>query len=255
MEYSFSYGGPNVKTDPSPLVQEPAPDVIGCILSGGQSRRMGGGDKTLKIIGGDGRNGVTMLDHICANFRPQVKRLILNANGDPARFGAAQFPITPDPEGVAAGPLAGVLAGLDWMATNAPRAHWLASIPGDTPFLPGDTVSQLANATRSAKHTIALARSEGGVHPVVALWHVSLRADLHAFLCSGENPKVFAFVNRHPHVAVSFPCQRIGNRDIDPFFNVNEPEDLRTAASIYAAMSQSRSAPPLTQAPIRRIPC
>src|SRR5215468_9810541 len=144
---------------------ETAP-VIGLLLAGGLSRRMGGGDKCLRLLGGE-----TILARIITRVRPQVQRLLLNANGDPARFAAYDLPIVADSVEGFAGPLAGVLAGLDWAAANAPDCPWVASVPTDAPSWPAVRVARLREAAEAGAD-MACAASAGQSHPVVGLWHV-----------------------------------------------------------------------------------
>ncbi len=161
-----------------------SPPVVGLLLAGGQSRRMGGGDKCLRLLGGE-----TILARIIARVRPQVHRLLLNANGDPARFAPYGLPVVADSVEGFAGPLAGVLAGLDWAAAKAPDCPWVASVPTDAPFLPPDLVARLfAAADQGAE--MACAASGGQSHPVVGLWPVRLRGDLRRALTVEQIRKV-----------------------------------------------------------------
>src|SRR6185436_2052358 len=144
-------------------------DVTGVILAGGLSRRMGGGDKGLLELAGR-----PMLAHVVCRLRPQVGAILVNANGDPARFAPLGLPVVPDTVGGFVGPLAGVLAGMRWSAVNAPDARWIVTAAGDAPLLPGDLVAQLAAAVASRPGAIALAQSHGELHPVIGLWPVAL---------------------------------------------------------------------------------
>ncbi|MBD1546714.1 molybdenum cofactor guanylyltransferase MobA [Roseibium aggregatum] len=195
--------------------------VLACILAGGQSRRMGGGDKTLIDIGGK-----SMLAHIIDRLSPQTERIILNANGDPSRFADFGFPVVADPVGDYAGPLAGILAGLTYARDHAPQVRYVVSVAGDTPFFPKTLVSGLLSAVPAARPVIALASSHDRLHPVFGLWPVALAEDLHNWLSSGQSGKVLAFVDRHESVEVAFEDDETG---MDPFFNANRPEDLETA--------------------------
>lgn len=200
-------------------------DVVGCILAGGLARRMGGGDKPLRNL-----NGKPVLAHVIARLAPQVEALVLNANGDPARFAAFPLPVAADPVEGFAGPLAGVLAGLLWARGNHPRSRFVVTVAGDTPFYPDDLVSRLLAAAGS-EDEIVLARSDDGLHPVFGLWPVSAAADLERFLKEGETRKVLAFTDRHPHRSVHFPAHG-GTGDgggLDPFFNINTAEQLAEA--------------------------
>src|ERR1700753_1158519 len=157
------------------------PPTLGLVLAGGLARRMGGGDKALIEIG-----GTTILDRVIARLAPAVTGLILNANGDPARFARYGLPVVADSVPDFAGPLAGILAGLDWAAAHAPEIAGIVSVPGDCPFLPRDVVPRL-HAVRAAANTpLACARSGDWRHPVVGLWPLALRDDLrHALLDEG----------------------------------------------------------------------
>ena len=149
------------------------PDICGLLLAGGQSRRMGGGDKCLLPLGGR-----TLLQCMIDAARPQVGALVLNTNSDPALFTAYRLPIKPDVIDGHAGPLAGVLTGLEWAAECAPESSWVASFACDAPFVPPDLVSGLRQAIEAADADMACAASGGRHHPVFALWPVRLAADL-----------------------------------------------------------------------------
>src|SRR5258708_4150336 len=148
----------------------PYPATLGLVLAGGLARRMGGGDKALITIG-----GVAILDRVLARLRPACTGIILNANGDPPRFARYGLPVIPDSVPDFAGPLAGILAGLDWAAVHAHEIAWVASAPGDCPFLPHDLVLRLHEVRAKAGKLLACARSGDWRHPVVALWPVALR--------------------------------------------------------------------------------
>jgi molybdopterin-guanine dinucleotide biosynthesis protein A len=199
-----------------------ARDVAGVLLAGGLSRRMGGGDKNLKRLGGR-----PVLEHVIERVRPQVTALALNANGDPARFAEYGLPVVADSIEGFAGPLAGVLAGLDWAAEAVPECGWLLSAPTDAPFLPADLVQALLLAAKAGAD-LAVAASGGRAHPVAALWPVSLRHPLRAALESGVR-KVEDFTRDYRVAMVEFPTE-----PIDPFFNLNRPEDLEQAELLLA---------------------
>jgi molybdopterin-guanine dinucleotide biosynthesis protein A len=199
-----------------------ARDVAGVLLAGGLSRRMGGGDKNLKRLGGR-----PVLEHVIERVRPQVTALALNANGDPARFAEYGLPVVADSIEGFAGPLAGVLAGLDWAAEAVPECGWLLSAPTDAPFLPADLVQALLLAAKAGAD-LAVAASGGRAHPVAALWPVSLRHPLRAALESGVR-KVEDFTRDYRVETVEFPTE-----PIDPFFNLNRPEDLEQAELLLA---------------------
>jgi molybdopterin-guanine dinucleotide biosynthesis protein A len=192
---------------------------------------MGGGDKGLVDIG-----GTTMLARIVGRLRPQVERLVINANGDPERFAAFGLPVVADTMGGFAGPLAGILAGMRWSLLNAPNARSVVTVSSDLPFLPTDLVARLAAAGRERPSTIALARSQGELHQVVGLWPVALADDLERQLTGGVR-KVLEWIAQHDTVAVDFEPVKIGDRLIDPFFNANTPVDIETVRAVLAAMS------------------
>ncbi|MCM0022089.1 MAG: molybdenum cofactor guanylyltransferase MobA, partial [Tagaea sp.] len=148
-------------------------DVVGIVLAGGLSRRMGGGDKCLRDLGGK-----PILAHILERAAPQAGKLALNVNGDPARFASFGLPCVPDSVEGFAGPLAGVLAGLDWAAANAPEAKWVASFASDAPFVPTDLVARMKDAMAREGADMASVSSAGQTHPVFGLWPVSLREQL-----------------------------------------------------------------------------
>ncbi|MBX9589719.1 MAG: molybdenum cofactor guanylyltransferase MobA [Hyphomonadaceae bacterium] len=202
--------------------------TMGVVLAGGQSRRMGGGDKGLLDLAGK-----PMLGHVIDRLKPQVDRVIINANGDPQRFAWLGLPVAPDTVTGFVGPLAGVLAGMRWAAAHAPAAHWIATAAGDAPMLPLDLVSRMIAAVEARTNAIALARSAGGLHPVIGLWPVALADDLEAALAQGVR-KVLHWTDRHGTVPVDFPMARLGGTEIDPFFNANTPQDLDTLRAMLA---------------------
>lgn len=205
--------------------------IAGVLLAGGQSRRMGGGDKGLREV-----SGRPMLAHVKDRFAPQVGSLVLNANGDPARFQEFGLPVVPDPIEGHVGPLAGVLAGLCWAARNVPDATHVATASTDAPLIPRDLVARLASALADAPEKIALARSGGHLHPVIGLWPVALADDLETALRDGVR-KVLHWTDRHGTLGVDFPFVRIGDEDVDPFFNANTPEELQAASGFIAHQS------------------
>ncbi len=202
----------------------PDPSLCGVLLAGGLARRMGGGDKPLMAL-----NGRPLLAHAIARLAPQCAHLAINANGDPARFADYGLPVVADSVEGYAGPLAGVLAGMDYAAAHWPQTRWLLSTPADTPFPPADLVIQLKSALERAGASIAVAASGGRMHHAIALWDISLRGDLRAALTQENERKVSAFIARYAHVTVDWPVA-----PYDPFFNVNRPEDIPQAAAIAA---------------------
>ena len=205
------------------------PSTLGLVLAGGLARRMGGGDKALLRIGRS-----TILERVLDRLTPQCSRLIRNANGDPARFGFTGVPVVPDQVPDFAGPLAGVLAGLDWAATHAPDTAWIASVPGDCPFLPRDLVARLHAARSAADKPLACARSGEWRHPVVGLWPVALRADLRYALTQEGLHKIEVWTARHGVAIADWPAT-----PIDPFFNVNTPDDAAAANRIAAQFAEA----------------
>lgn len=199
--------------------------IAGVILAGGLARRMGGGDKALLEIGGE-----TLLARVIARLAPQVAEIVLNANGDPARFACFGLPVVADTVGGFAGPLAGVLAGMRWAAARG-YTH-VASAAGDTPFFPSDLVVRLREAVETSGQPIALAATqdpERGLseHPTFGLWPVSLADNLEEALTVGHMRKVIVWTSRHG-------CARAVFDDAGdfPFFNVNTPEDMVAAERI-----------------------
>ena len=201
-----------------------SPDIVGVVLAGGQSRRMGGGDKCLKPL-----DGKPLLAHVLTRLGPQVSRVVINANGDPSRFDAFGLPVVADNAASFQGPLAGIEAGLAWTATHAPEAAWVATVPGDTPFIPEDVVARLAAGMREAP--MAVASSEAGLHPVVGLWPISMLGALAEALAAGQR-KATDWVKAQGAAVVFLDAVEIGDGEIDPFFNINRPEDLSTAEAL-----------------------
>jgi molybdopterin-guanine dinucleotide biosynthesis protein A len=199
-------------------------ETLGLILAGGLARRMGGGDKPMTGIGGK-----TILARVLERMAPQCSRLVLNANGDPARFAATGLPVIADDVPDFAGPLAGVLAGLDWAAAHTPDIAMVVSVPGDCPFLPRDLVARLSGAREAAGQPLACARSGEWRHPVVGLWPVALRADLRRALTQEDLRKIELWTARHGVALADWPAE-----PVDPFFNVNTPEDAGAAERLAA---------------------
>jgi molybdopterin-guanine dinucleotide biosynthesis protein A len=206
--------------------------IAGVLLAGGLSRRMGGGDKCLRPLAGR-----TILDWVIERTRPQVVALALNANGDPDRFAAFGLPVVADSVPDFPGPLAGVLAGLDWAARTLPDATHVASFATDAPFLPHDLVARLAEAV-SDGHELACAASQGRSHPVFGLWPTRLREALRAATVGEGVRKVDIWTARYRLATVEFP-----STPVDPFYNTNRPEDLAEAERLAAAGAFSPAAP------------
>lgn len=203
------------------------PPTLGLVLAGGLARRMGGGDKAFIRIGGK-----TILERVIACLAPQCRLLIINANGDPSRFASAGIPVVADSISDYAGPLAGILTALDWTATYAPQIEWIVSAPSDCPFLPKDLVERLHRARIDAGTPLACAFSAQR-HPVIAVWPVALRQDLRRAVVEEGERKVESFIARHGLAIAGWPAA-----PIDPFFNVNTPEDVAEANRMAAQIQQ-----------------
>ena len=197
---------------------------FGLVLAGGLARRMGGGDKARIRIGGK-----TILQRVLMRLTPQCSGVILNANGDLARFADTGLRVVADSIPDFAGPLAGILAGLDWAAANVPGIADIVSVPGDCPFLPPDLVERLSAARQAAGAPLACARSGDWRHPVVGLWRVALRDDLRKALVEESLHKIEIWTARHGVALADWPAT-----PVDPFFNVNTPEDAAEAERIAA---------------------
>jgi molybdopterin-guanine dinucleotide biosynthesis protein A len=204
--------------DDSPL------PVTGLLLAGGRALRMGGGDKCLRLLGGR-----PLLEHVTQRLRPQLRRLVLNANGDPARFARYGLPVIADSPADFAGPLAGILAGLEWARREAPDSPLLLSAPTDAPFLPRDLAARLWAARQAEGADIAMAASAGRTHPVVGLWPLALATDLRRALVEEGVRKVDVWTARYRVAIVTFDFETV-----DPFFNANRPEDLAAAEQLLA---------------------
>ncbi|MCA0994853.1 molybdenum cofactor guanylyltransferase MobA [Alloyangia pacifica] len=214
-------------------MSRPLQQPLGVILAGGLATRMGGGDKGLLEIG-----GAPLLQRVIDRIEPQVGGLALNANGDAARFARYGLPVLPDTIPGFPGPLAGVLAGLDWAAEQG--ADSIVTVAADTPFFPCDLVPRLLLAAEDCPHLLALActprsgdealKSGGGKkvnrHPTFGLWPVSLRNHLRRALEEGLR-KVVLWTDQHGAGEALFPAE-----PFDPFFNVNTPEDLARAEAL-----------------------
>ena len=200
------------------------PPILGLVLAGGLARRMGGGDKARIRIGEQ-----TILERVLAGLKPQCGKVIINANGDPERFADTGLPVVADSVPDFAGPLAGILAGLDWAAANDPAVTDLVSVPGDCPFLPADLVTKLSAARAAQKAPLACARSGDWRHPVVGLWPVALRDDLRRALIEEGLHKIEVWTARHGVAIADWPAA-----PVDPFFNVNTPEDAAEATRLAA---------------------
>lgn len=200
------------------------PPTLGVLLAGGLARRMGGGDKPMRTIGGR-----TILERVIARLTPQCSGLILNANGDPARFAAFGLQVVPDDLPGFPGPLAGILAALDWTATKRPHVEWVLSAAGDCPFLPRDLVARLHEARARENAELAVAASGDQSHPVIGLWRVALRDELRHALVVEDLRKIDRWTARYPLATVTWPVE-----PLDPFFNANTVEDIAEAERLAA---------------------
>jgi molybdenum cofactor guanylyltransferase len=193
--------------------------IPGVLLAGGLARRMGGGDKPMRQIGGR-----SILERVIARLQPQCGELILNANGDPARFARFGLPVIPDTVGDFPGPLAGILAALDWAAAHRPSVSIVLSAAADCPFLPRDLVARLHEALLSEDAQLAVAASGGQSHPVIGLWRVALRDELRHALVQDDIRQVGRWTARYKLATVAWPTT-----PLDPFFNANTMEDVAEA--------------------------
>src|SRR4030081_3818731 len=200
------------------------PPTPGVLLAGGLARRMGGGDKPKRSIGGR-----TILDRVIARLKPQCDGLILNANGDPARFAAFGLPVIADTVENFPGPLAGILAALDWAAANRPGVSWILSAAADCPFLPRDLVARLHRARAEQNAQLAVAASDGQSHPVIGLWSVALRGELRQALVVEDVRKIDRWTARYRLATVTWPVETL-----DPFFNANTMDDIAAAERLAA---------------------
>ncbi len=173
-----------------------------------------------------------MLQRVIDRLKPQVGEVALNANGDLSRFSGVGFPIITDPIDGFAGPLAGVLSGMNWAASLAPTPTHIVTVASDTPFFPRDLVSVFSDVNEGSTDRIVLARSDGNRHPVFGFWPVALRYDLVKFMADTDTFKVMAFANNHDLRFADFPLAQINGLEVDPFFNANTPDDIETAERI-----------------------
>jgi len=209
---------PSTSSD-APATSNDAPATPGVLLAGGLARRMGGGDKPMRTLGGR-----TLLERVIARLEPQCDSLILNANGDPARFASFGLPVISDGVAGFPGPLAGILAGLDWAAANRPDVAWVLSAAADCPFLPRDLVARLHRARSEQNAQLAVAASDGQSHHVIGLWNVALREELRHALVVEDIRKIDRWTARYPLATVTWSAE-----PLDPFFNANTVDDIAVA--------------------------
>jgi molybdopterin-guanine dinucleotide biosynthesis protein A len=211
-------------TNEFPATSRDAPVTPGVLLAGGLARRMGGGDKPMRQIAGR-----TILERVIARLQPQCDGLILNANGDPARFASFGLPVIPDTVENFPGPLAGILAALDWAAANRPGVEFILSAAADCPFLPRDLVAQLHRARAEQNAQLAVAASDGQSHPVIGLWSVALREELRHALVVEDVRRIDRWTARYALATVEWPVDQL-----DPFFNANTMDDIAAAERLAA---------------------
>ena len=193
--------------------------IVGVLLAGGLARRMGGGDKCLVELGGE-----TLLSRAIQRIQPQLGATIINANGDASRFADYKLPVVADSVEGVAGPLAGVLAGMEWVSQNLPEKRWIVTLPTDAPFFPQDLVHKLSQALVWDRADLACAKSGGRAHPVFGLWPVALKDSLRHKLVEEEVRKVDIFTADYQMAVAEWP---VGS--LDPFLNINTTDELAAA--------------------------
>ena len=208
------------------MAMEPPSFIAGVVLAGGRSSRMGGGDKCFAPLAGR-----PVLAHVIERLGPQVGALAINANEEPSRFASFGLPVIADKITGQAGPLAGMHAALEWAKASAPGASHVVTVAGDTPFLPLDLVARFLTALKETGCAACVARSAEGVHPVIGLWPIAMSVELENALHQGTR-KVGAWAEQQGAAEVFFPPAKLGSGSIDPFYNINRPEDLTTAAAL-----------------------
>ena len=194
-------------------------DIVGVLLAGGLARRMGGGDKCLVQLGGE-----TLLSRAIQRIQPQLGAVVINANGDPERFSGYALPVVADSIEGFAGPLAGVLAGMEWVAKNLPEKRWIVTLPTDAPFFPQDLVHKLSQALVWDKANIACAKSGGRTHPVFGLWPIALKDSLRQKLVEEDVRKVDVFTADYRLAVAEWSSE-----PSDPFLNINTADELAAA--------------------------
>ena len=204
--------------------------IVGVLLAGGLARRMGGGDKPLRTLGGK-----PILDRVVDCVRPQVHQLILNANGDPARFDQYDLPVVPDVLDDNQGPLAGILTAMDWAAANLPECEYVVSFATDAPFLPSDLVAKLMAPVLNGTAPMSCAITGDRTHPVFGVWPVALRDTLRRAMVEDGVRKIDAWTADIGIAHVPFETD-----PVDPFFNVNKPENLAEAEQLLARVEAAQ---------------
>ena len=209
-----------------------ASDVTGVVIAGGRSSRMDHREKTLVDLAGK-----PMIGRIIARLRPQVRHLVINANGEPQRFAPFGLPVVADQMEGREGPLAGLQAGLAWARRETPNARFVASVAADTPFIPDDLVARLRAALEEAEAFSAIAASAGEATPIIGVWSIALADALAEHLAEGVRA-VHSFAAAQGSVVVDFPFIDVGGESVDPFFNVNTPDDLAKARALLARAAE-----------------
>jgi len=202
--------------------------VVGTILAGGLAKRMGGGDKCLLPLAGK-----TLLQRTIDRAKPQVKDLILNANGNALRFARTRLPIVPDLITGQFGPLAGIQASLEWMKSNS-SSEWLICFASDTPFFPTNIAQLLLETANKHQKKLVMSETAGRKHPVFSLWHVSMLPTVAAQIETGEAPRLQEWMLEHGALSVEFPVE-----GFDPFFNLNTPQDIYAAEATAILLDKS----------------
>src|SRR5262245_11949897 len=207
--------------------------VAGILLAGCRSSRMGCRHNRVRMLGGR-----TILARIIERLEPQVAAMVVSANGDPSRFAPFGLAVVADRVPGFAGPLAGIHAGLKWVEANQPGIRYAVTVATDTPFFPPDLVQRFGAALKRAP-SLLVARSGQGVHPVIGLWPVSLADALEASLHEGMR-KTGAWAEQHGAIEVTFPDAAVGARRVDPFFNINDADQLAEADALLKAVARAR---------------
>ena len=196
-------------------------NICAIILTGGLSKRMGGGKKTFKKF-----NNKIIFDRVLNKIESQAEKIIVNNNGDKNLFMNYKIVVVEDILKGFLGPLAGIHAGFKWLIDNEIGYDWLASVPGDTPFIPDDLIEKLAEKAKLGNHKIIIAKSFGKIHPTVGLWHISLYENLEESIKKGKR-KILDWASNH-----SLNYLEFNNFKYDPFFNINYKEDIQKAEEI-----------------------
>ncbi|MDX5593624.1 molybdenum cofactor guanylyltransferase MobA [Pseudovibrio sp. SPO723] len=207
--------------------------IIGCLLCGGQSRRMGGHDKTLAEL-----NGRKLVNITASRLAPQVKSLVVSVNNPTEDHIGLDVPLLPDTLPGQLGPMAGILAAMEWARVNEPDAIWIVSAAADTPFFPLDLTEKLAEPAGSIVPLITMAQSREQLHPTFALWPIYLAEDIRTYLLMGGR-SIQGFVRERTPPVVSFGGPIVDGIEVDPFFNINTPQDLEIAKVADASVIEA----------------